>query len=102
MVVGTTTRPNLFVVIPTKVNYNLLLRREWIHVIGTDEIVEHIEEDQSFFHAEVNHIHRRNFNPKLTNILQCTATGTSYDFKGDDVYYSIMLDFMHGFMWRIR
>lgn len=31
VVVGTTIRPNLFVVILTKVNYNLLLGREWLY-----------------------------------------------------------------------
>lgn len=31
VVVGTTTRLTLFGLIPTKVNYNLLLDREWVH-----------------------------------------------------------------------
>ena len=31
IVVGTTSRTTLFVVVPTKTNYNLLLSREWIH-----------------------------------------------------------------------
>lgn len=29
--VGAITRPTLFVVIPSKANFNLLLGREWIH-----------------------------------------------------------------------
>lgn len=63
VVLGTTTRPTLFVVIPTKPNYNLLLGREWLNGVGCvpssmhqritiwkpNEIVEHIEVDQSFF-----------------------------------------------------
>lgn len=34
VVLGKTSRFNLFVVIPTKTNYNLLHGREWIHVVG--------------------------------------------------------------------
>lgn len=33
VVIGTTTRPTLFIVIPTKANYNLLIGREWIHEV---------------------------------------------------------------------
>lgn len=75
VVIGTITRPTLFVVIPTKINYNLLLDREWIHgvryvsssmhqripICKSDEIVEHIEADPSFIFAEVNHVDKRNF-----------------------------------------
>lgn len=75
MVVGTTTRPTLFVVNPNKQNYNLLLGREWLHGVGCvpssthqritiwkpNEIFEYIEADQIFFHVEVNHIEKRNF-----------------------------------------
>ena len=34
LAVGTTTRSTLFMVINSKVNFNLLLGREWIHGIG--------------------------------------------------------------------
>lgn len=34
VVVGTTTRPTLFMVVPTKANYTLLLGREWLHGVG--------------------------------------------------------------------
>lgn len=34
VVIGTTTRPTLFIVVPTKENYNLLFNREWIHGVG--------------------------------------------------------------------
>ncbi|XP_058775368.1 uncharacterized protein LOC131649632 [Vicia villosa] len=34
LIVGSITRPTMFMVIPAKVNYNLLLGREWIHGIG--------------------------------------------------------------------
>ncbi|MCH87192.1 hypothetical protein A2U01_0008058 [Trifolium medium] len=32
--VGSTVRPTLFLVVPSKANYNMLLGREWIHGIG--------------------------------------------------------------------
>lgn len=34
VVIGTTTRPALFIVIPTKENCSLLLGQEWIHGVG--------------------------------------------------------------------
>ena len=63
LVVGTTTRSTLFMVIDSKANFNLLLGREWIHGIGVvpstvhqrliiwrkDSIVENIEADQSYY-----------------------------------------------------
>lgn len=63
VVVGAITRLTLFLVIPTKVNYNLLLGREWIHGVGAvpsalhqrieiwrpDGVVKNIEADKSFF-----------------------------------------------------
>jgi hypothetical protein len=34
LTVGTVVRPTLFMVVPSKANFNLLLGREWIHGIG--------------------------------------------------------------------
>jgi hypothetical protein len=34
LTVGTITRPTLFIGIPFKANFNLLIGREWIHVVG--------------------------------------------------------------------
>lgn len=34
LVVRTTVRPTLFMVVPSKANYNLLLGREWVHGVG--------------------------------------------------------------------
>ena len=34
LTVGSVTRPTLFMVVPSKANFNLLLGREWIHGIG--------------------------------------------------------------------
>lgn len=41
MVVGNTSRPNFFMAIPTKANYNLLFSREWIHRIGGVPLMMH-------------------------------------------------------------
>lgn len=59
IVVGTIIIPTLFVVIASKVNYNLLLGHEWIHGVGVvpstmnqinsiwrpDSIIENVEVD---------------------------------------------------------
>lgn len=77
IVVGIIIRQTLFVVIPSKVNYNLFLGREWIHGVGAvpssihqrisiwrpNSIVENVEADQSFFLSQVNNID----NKTLTN-----------------------------------
>lgn len=68
LIVGTITRPTMFMVIVSKAKYNLLLGQEWIHGIGVvpsslyqhisiwrnDGIMENIEVDQSYYMAEVN------------------------------------------------
>lgn len=62
VVVGTTTRPTLLVVILTKVNYNLLLGKEWIH--GVTCVPSSMHQRimiQNFFRVEVNHVGKRNF-----------------------------------------
>lgn len=73
--VGTVVRPTLFVVIPSRVNYNLLLRREWIHgmeeVPSTlhprisswrpDGILENNEAGQSYFIAKMDHVDNGTF-----------------------------------------
>lgn len=99
VVVGTTTRPTLFVVILTKVIYNLLLGRECIRGVGCVASSMHIESDQSFFCAEVNHVDRRNFDQRMVNISPCATARSSFDFKGGDVYYFIKLHPLHGYMW---
>ena len=59
--VGTIKRPTLFVVVPSRASYNLLLGRDWIHAVGAipstlhqkmilwndDGFVESIEADDS-------------------------------------------------------
>ena len=65
---GTEVRLTLFMVVPSKTNFELLLGKEWIHEIGVvpssmhqritiwrdDGTVKSIEADQSYFLAEVN------------------------------------------------
>ncbi|XP_050889916.1 uncharacterized protein LOC127095244 [Lathyrus oleraceus] len=34
LTVGTVTRSTMFMIVETKANYNLLLRRKWIHGVG--------------------------------------------------------------------
>jgi hypothetical protein len=39
--VGSTVRPTLFLVVPSKANFNLLLGREWIHGVGAVPLTLH-------------------------------------------------------------
>jgi len=87
LTVGTVVKPTLFMVVPLKTNFNLLLGREWIYGIGVvpssmhqrisiwrnDSIVENIEADQSYFLAEVNQITRKTFDKSLANITRCSS-----------------------------
>jgi len=111
LTVGSVIRPTLFMVVPLKANFNLLLGREWIHGIGVvsssmhqriaiwrdDGIVENIEADQSYFLVEVNQITRKTFDKNLANIAPCSSA------KLDDVNQadasSVKLHPTHGFMW---
>ncbi|MCH79702.1 hypothetical protein A2U01_0000456 [Trifolium medium] len=61
--VGSVTRSTVFIVVPSKANYNLLLGREWIHTVGAipstvhqamvlwreDDYVEYIDVDDTTF-----------------------------------------------------
>ncbi|MCH97507.1 hypothetical protein A2U01_0018502, partial [Trifolium medium] len=61
--VDSVSRSTVFIVVPSKANYNLLLRREWIHVVGAipstvhqvmvlwreDDYVEYIDADDTAF-----------------------------------------------------
>lgn len=75
VIVGSITRPIIFIVITSKESYNLILGREWIHDIGVVPsslyqrveiwrnygIVYKLESDQGYFIEEVNHVDIRNF-----------------------------------------
>ena len=68
LMVGNVVRPTLFMVVPSKANFNLVLGRKWIHGVGVvpssmhqrisiwrdDGTVENVEADQSYFLDEVN------------------------------------------------
>jgi hypothetical protein len=87
LTVGTVVRPTLFMVVPSKANFNLLLGREWIHGICVvpssmhpriliwrdDGTIENIEVDQNYFLAEVNQITRKTFDKSLANIAPCSS-----------------------------
>jgi hypothetical protein len=75
LTVGSVSRTTMFMVVPSKANFNVLLGREWIHGVGAvpstlhqriaiwreDGLVQNIEADQSYFLAEVNNITKKNF-----------------------------------------
>ncbi|XP_024632807.1 uncharacterized protein [Medicago truncatula] len=75
LIVGSVSRTTMFMVVPCKANFNVLLGREWIHGVGAvpstlhqriaiwkeDGLLENIEADQSYFLAEANNITKKNF-----------------------------------------
>ncbi|XP_050914596.1 uncharacterized protein LOC127129457 [Lathyrus oleraceus] len=91
LAVGTTTRSTLFMVINSKVNFNLLLGREWIHEIGDvpstvhqrliiwqkDGIMENIEANQSYYWVD-GRGSKRSFHQHLANIAPCDDESGSY------------------------
>jgi len=111
LTVGIVVRPTLFMVVPSKANFNLLLRSEWIHGIGIvpssmhqristwgdDGIVENIEADQSYFPAEENQIARKTFDKNLENIAPCSFAKLDDANQADAS--SVKLHPTHGFMW---
>ena len=111
LIVGTVVRPTLFMVVPSKANFNLLLGREWIHGICVvpssmhqrisiwrdDGTVENIEADQSYFLAEVNQITRKTFDKNLANIAPCSSVKSDDTNQADAS--SIRLHPTHDFIW---
>jgi len=93
LIVGSVSRTTMFMVVPSKANFNVLLGREWIHGVGAvsstlhqrvaiwreDGLVENIEADQSYFLAEVNNITKNNFDKQLASISPCTSLGPKYE-----------------------
>jgi len=104
-------RSHLFMVVPSKANFNLLLGRKWIHGIGVvpssmhqrisigrDEgIVENIETDRSYFLVEINQIKRKTFDKNLANIAPCSSAKIDDANQADAS--SVKLHPAHGFMW---
>jgi len=109
--VGAVVRPTLFMVVPSKANFNLLLGREWIHGIDVvpssmyqrisiwrdDGTIENIEADQSYFLPEVNQIARKTFDMNLTNIGPCSSAKPDNANQADAS--SVKLHPTYGFMW---
>jgi len=112
LVVGSVKRNTMFMVVPSKANFNALLGREWIHGVGAvpstlhqrlsiwreDGLVENIEADQSYFLAEVNTITKENFDKQLPRIPPCLSLGPTYEVQ-DDEMFSMQLVPKYGFQW---
>lgn len=106
------TRPTMFMAITSRVNYNLFLHRKWIHgievvpsllhqrisILRDDSIMEHIEDDQSYFMAEVNHVDNYHFNRNLANIAPCSPADFPH-MPYDKAFYYLNLHPTHGFNW---
>ena len=115
MIVGTITRPTIFMVINAKPSYNLLVGREWLHGVGVvpssmhqrlviwreDGIVENIEADQGYFMADVNNVGKRQFERKLANISPCNPPEDVYS-NLDEAFVSLKLHEIHGFIWDVE
>jgi len=111
LTMGTVVGPTLFMVVPSKANFNLLLGRECIHGVGVvpssmhqrisiwrdDGTIENIEADQSHFLAEVNQITRKTFDKSLENMSSCSSAKSVGSDQTDAS--SVRLHPIHGFMW---
>jgi hypothetical protein len=111
--VGSTIRPTLFIVVPSRASFNILLGREWIHGVGAvpstlhqrlilwreDNIIENIEADQSFYMSEVDHITKKTFDKNLALIAPCGERDSGFRGATDNVYHSVRLHPTHGFCW---
>jgi hypothetical protein len=89
LIVGSVKRTTIFMVVPSRANFNVLLGREWIHGVVAvpstlqqriaiwreDGLVENVEADQSYFLAEVNNITKKNFDKQLANIPPVLTLG---------------------------
>jgi len=110
--VGTVVRSTLFMVVPSKANFNLVLGRQWIHGIGVvpstmhqriliwrdDGTFVNIEVDQSYFLAEVNQITRKTFDKSLAKIAPCSSAESVRIDQADASY--VRLHPTHGFIWK--
>jgi len=112
LVVGSISRTTMFMVVPSKANFNVLLGREWIHGVRAvpstlhqriaiwrkDGLVENIEADQSYFLAEVYNITKKIFDKKLASIPPVMSLGPKYTISEDEMYY-MKLEPGSGFVW---
>jgi len=100
LIVGSVSRTTLFIVVPSKANFNFLLGREWIHGVGAvpstlhqriaiwreDGLVETIEADQSYFLAKMNNITKNNFDKQLASISPCISLGPKYEVQDNQMF----------------
>lgn len=112
MVVGSVSITTMFMVVPSKANFNVLLGREWIHGVGAvpstlhqrvaiwkeDGLVENIEADQRYFLAEVNNITKKNFDKQLATISPVMSPGPKHATSNDEMF-SMKLQPEYGFVW---
>jgi len=112
LIVGSISRTTMFMVVPSKANFNVLLGREWIHGVGAvpstfhqriaiwrkDGLVENIEADQSYLLAEVNNITKKNFEKQLASIPPVMSLCPKYTISEDEIY-SMKLQPESGFVW---
>jgi len=112
LIVGSVSRTTMFMVVPSKANFNVLLGREWIHGVGAvpltlhqrlaiwreDGLVENIEADQSYFFVEVNNITKKNFDKQLATIPPCISLGPKYEVHENEMC-SMKLHPDVGFIW---
>ena len=115
VIVGSVTRPTIFMVIQGMPSYNLLVIREWLHGIGVvpssmhqrlmiwgeDGIVKNIEADQGYFMADVNNVSKKNFDKKLANISPCQPAEDVYSDL-NEAFVSLKLHETHGFIWDVK
>src|SRR4051812_39653862 len=109
LVVGSTVRSTIFMVIASQANFKLLLGREWIHGIGAvpstlhqrvaiwrpDGIVENVEADQSYYKIENG---RKHFDQHLANVAPCYKVEEVYS-SDESVSKYLNLDPNYGFIW---
>jgi len=112
LIVGSVSRTTMFMVVPSRANFNVLLGREWIHGVGAvpstlhqritiwreDGLVENIEDGQRYFLDEVNNITKKNFDKQLAYIPLVMSLGPKYTILEDEMY-SIKLQPGSGFVW---
>jgi hypothetical protein len=114
--VGSTVRPTLFLVVPSKANFNLLLGREWIHGVGDvpstlhqrliiwreDGLLENIEADQGIYMSEVDTDTKQTFDKNLAMIAPCGDQNAAFEViegTSNAVHHSVKLHPTHGFCW---
>jgi len=112
LMVGSINRTTMFMAVPSKENFNVLLGREWIHGVGVvpstmhqrlaiwreDGLLENIEVDQSYFLAEVNNINEKNLDKQLASIPPCISLGPGYEVQENEMF-SMKLHPNVGFIW---